>query len=140
MSLATSSTASSPHSSSTFRKDGNENRSSSAPSAASGIGSCPNRQKRQRNKPTLNCGACVDRKVSGLAADISPSAESILDRQNVTGRSQNATPVSDAALGASIRRAWDRPENAQSHSGADQRQLFMVSRYVAFHFKFPNIG
>jgi hypothetical protein len=130
MSLATSSTVLSPHSSSIFCKDGNENGSSSAPSATNGIGSCPNGQKRQRNKPTLNCGACVDRKVSGLAADISPSAESILDRQNVTGRSQNVAPVSDAALGVSIRKAWDRPEKAQSHSGADQRQLFMVSRYV----------
>jgi hypothetical protein len=40
-----------------------------APSAANGQSNYPNEQtktkrKRKRNKPTLNCGACVERKVS----------------------------------------------------------------------------
>jgi hypothetical protein len=128
MSLATSSAASSPPSPSIFRKDSHEYTSSRAPTAANSLGNGPSGQKRKRNKPTLNCGACVDRKVSGLAADASSNAESLLDRPNVTGRSQNVAPVSDAAPGASIRKGWHRPEKAHSHSAAVQRQSSMASR------------
>ena len=134
MSLGTSSSASSPLGVSVTRRDSSEQRSSAAPTIANGLGTYSIGQKRKRNKPTLNCGVCVDRKVSTLAVDICSKAEGNSDRQNVTERSQNAGPVSDVARRASIKKGQHPLEKARSHSGPDQNQLTVASRYVVLHF------
>jgi hypothetical protein len=135
MSLGSSSATTSPFSSSVPHKDGDEDRSSTALTAANGPGSYSNGQKRKRNKPTLNCGACVDRKVSKLSVEVFSKAEGNPDRQNVTGRNQNAAPAFDVRQGASIKKDQHPLGKARRHSAADPKQLSMVSRYVIVGFK-----